>query len=305
MYGVAGERRLPELELDWLPGFANSRPVRIGNAASGQRQLDVVGEVIDALYQARLAGIEIDDNAWNIQLKLLEWLEANWRLPDQGIWEVRSGPANFTFSKVMCWVAFDRAIAAVEDNGMPGHADRWRQLRQQIETDVCERAVDAGGHFVQSYEHHVLDAATLAIPLVGFLPPDDPRVVATVEAVARGLSVGGLIRRYQADDGLPGSEGAFLLCSFWLVDCYELMGRHDEATAQFERLLSIANDVGLLAEEYDPATGRQLGNFPQAFSHLALVSSAMMLSPTHAGPNQDRSTTSRRRRKRPQAVQES
>lgn len=285
MYGPAGERRLPEQELAWLDGFAGSRPVRIGNGAAAQRQLDVYGEVMDALHQARIGGLPPDGDAWKIQRAMMEWLEGNWQEPDEGIWEVRSGSAQFTHSKVMCWVAFDRAVRAVEEHGLDGDADRWRALRDQVHAEVLARAVDDRGVFTQSYGSRALDAATLMIPLVGFLPPDDPRVTATVEAIRSELTVDGLVRRYavdRADDGVGGREGTFLICSFWLVDCLAMMGRTAEAQALFSRLLGLRNDVGLLAEQFDPLAGRQLGNFPQAYSHLAIVGSAMALRPATA-----------------------
>lgn len=291
MYGVAGERRLAESELDWLDGFAGSRPVRVGNGAFDQLQIDVFGEVMDAMHHARLNGIEADEVAWDIQRQLLGWLENNWHMPDEGIWEVRGGRAHFTYSKVMAWVAFDRGVRAIEDFGLPGDASKWRALRDEIHAEVCEKAVDTRGVFTQSYGGSALDASTLMIPLVGFLPPDDPRVVATVEAVQRELSVDGLVQRYsvaETGDGVGGEEGAFLLCTFWLVDCLVLMQRRDEATELFERLLALRNDVGLLAEEYEPGSQRQLGNFPQAFSHVGLAGSAITLCPDHVGPSEQR-----------------
>lgn len=293
MYGVGGERRLSETELPWLDGFAGSKPVRVGNGAVDQLQIDVFGEVMDAMHQARLNGLEPDEVAWDIQQNMLAWLAGNWHRPDEGIWEVRSGPAHFTYSKVMAWVAFDRGVQAVEHAGLPGDVVRWRELRDQIHAEVCAKGVDERGVFTQSYGSTALDASTLMIPLVGFLPPDDPRVVATVEAVQRELTVDGLVQRYlvgDASDGVGGKEGSFLLCSFWLVDALALLGRNDEATALFERLLGLRNDVGLLAEEYDTGSERQLGNFPQAFSHIALAGSAITLCPHHTGPCEQRST---------------
>ncbi len=295
MYGLAGERRLPELELPWLGGFEGSRPVRVGNGAADQVQLDVFGEVMDAMYQARLSGLAPDDNAWRVQQAMMEWLEGNWQQPDEGIWEVRGGKTQFTHSKVMAWVAFDRAVKTVERLGVDGDSRRWRATRSRIHAEVCANAVNADGVFTQSYGGSALDASTLMIPLVGFLPANDPRVVATVDAVQRELTVDGLVMRYQVDehagDGVGGEEGAFLLCSFWLVDSLALMGRHSEATALYERLLSLRNDVGLLSEEYDPVAGRQLGNFPQAFSHIAIASSAMALCANSVGPSETRSAT--------------
>ncbi len=295
MYGLAGERRLPELELPWLAGFEGSRPVRVGNGAADQVQLDVFGEVMDAMYQARLSGLPPDDNAWRVQQAMMDWLEGNWEQPDEGIWEVRGGKTQFTHSKVLAWVAFDRAVKTVEGLGADGDARRWRATRSRIHSEVCANAVNADGVFTQSYGGRALDASTLMIPLVGFLPANDPRVVATVDAVQRELTVDGLVMRYQVDeqagDGVGGDEGAFLLCSFWLVDSLALMGRRAEATSLYERLLSLRNDVGLLSEEYDPVAGRQLGNFPQAFSHIAIASSAMALCTRNVGPSETRSAT--------------
>lgn len=291
MYGVAGERRLDERELDWLDGFADSRPVRVGNGAYDQLQIDVFGEVMDAMHQGRVNGLEPDPVAWDIQRHLLDWLDGNWQEPDEGIWEVRGGRAHFTYSKVMAWVAFDRGVKAVEAYGLDGDVARWAATRDRIHAEVCERGVDEHGVFTQAYGSSALDASALMIPIVGFLPPDDPRVVATVDAVQRHLTVDGLVQRYSvgdSGDGVGGEEGTFLLCSFWLVDCLALLGRNDEATELFERLLALRNDVGLLAEEYDPASGRQLGNFPQAFSHVGLASSAIMLCPDHRGPSEQR-----------------
>ncbi len=286
MYGLGGERRLPEMELPWLDGFEGSRPVRIGNGAADQLQIDVFGEVMDALHQARVNGMEPDDNAWHIQTAMLDWLEGNWQRPDEGIWEVRGGQAHFTYSKLMAWVAFDRGIRAVEQFDLPGFVGRWSGRRDEIRREILEEAVDSRDVFTQSYGSSTLDASTLMIPLVGFLPATDQRVVNTVEAIQRELTVDGLVQRYQASggsDGVGGEEGAFLLCSFWLVDCLALMGRSDDATVLFERLLDLRNDVGLLAEEYDPVAGRQLGNFPQAFSHVAIVGSAVTLCPSTKG----------------------
>jgi GH15 family glucan-1,4-alpha-glucosidase len=291
MYGIGGERRLTELEIPWLPGYEGSRPVRIGNAAAGQLQLDVYGEVIDALHRARALGAEADGEAWQLQAALLEHLERAWRQPDEGIWEVRGPRRHFTHSKVMAWVAFDRAVKDAERLRLPGPVDRWRALRDEIHAEVLARAWDpARGTFTQSYGSRALDAALLLIPSVGFLPPGDPRVAGTVAAVERELTHDGFVLRYPTDeteDGLPPGEGAFLACSFWLADALVLLGRVDEARARFERLVALANDVGLLAEEYDPASRRLVGNFPQAFSHVALVNTAVNLSAPR-GPAQTR-----------------
>jgi GH15 family glucan-1,4-alpha-glucosidase len=295
MYGVAGERRLPEFELPWLPGYEGSAPVRIGNAASEQLQVDVFGEVMDALYQARAHGIAKESPAWQLQRALLDHLERIWADPDEGIWEIRGAPRHFVHSKVMAWVAFDRAVRTVEEQGLAGPVDRWRKLCEQIHAEVCDRGFDASlGSYVQSNGSHELDASLLLIPLVGFLAADDPRVQGTVEAVERELLRDGLVRRYRTRedvDGLPAGEGVFLPCSFWLVDCYELLGRHDEAHALFDRLAGLANDVGLLAEEYDPEAKRLLGNFPQAFTHLALVNSAFNVLPHLPSPMHRRHAT--------------
>ncbi|GAA2924680.1 glycoside hydrolase family 15 protein [Streptomyces enissocaesilis] len=283
MYGLAGERRLPETELPWLGGYEGSKPVRTGNAAVDQLQLDVYGEVIDSLHLARASGLRPKPQAWNLQLSLLGFLESNWREPDEGLWEVRGPRRHFVHSKLMAWVAADRAVRALEeDPALPGDADRWRAMRDEVHREVCEKGYDPGRNtFTQWYGSTELDAATLLIPRTGFLPPDDPRVVGTVEAVQSELGHGGFIRRYSTDsrsvDGLPGDEGTFLACSFWLVDALRMTGRTKEARELFERLLALRNDVGLLAEEYDPVSGRQLGNFPQAFSHIGLVGSALAL----------------------------
>ena len=293
MYGVAGERRLPELELGWLSGYEASGPVRIGNAAAAQRQLDVYGEVMDALHQARVAGIPPDVESWDVQRALLEWLESGWREPDQGLWEVRGAPRHFVHSKVMCWAAFDRAARAVDRFGVDGPIDRWRDLRDEIHRDVCERGWDSGrSTFTQSYGSTELDASSLMIPMVGFLPPQDERVIGTIDAVRRELTNDGFVERYPTQsgvsvDGLPGREGAFLLCTFWLADALSMIGRRDEAEGLFERLIGLTNDVGLLAEEYGPIRGRMLGNFPQAFSHVGLVNTALNLSEA-AGPAERR-----------------
>ena len=288
MYGVAGERRLTELELPWLPGYEGSAPVRIGNAASEQLQIDVYGEVMDALYQARVHGLAKEQHAWDLQKTLLRYLEHAWSQPDEGIWEIRGERKHFVHSKVMAWVAFDRGVRSVEEQGLDGPADRWGAVRDSIHAEVCERGYDDTlGSFVQSYGSQELDASLLMIPLIGFLPASDPRVRGTIEGVERELLRDGLVLRYRTRtgvDGLPPGEGVFLPCSFWLVDCYELLGRHDEAHALFERLVALANDVGLLAEEYDPGSRRLLGNFPQAFTHLALVNSAFNVLPHLPSP---------------------
>jgi GH15 family glucan-1,4-alpha-glucosidase len=284
LYGVAGERRITEQELDWLAGYEGSRPVRVGNAAVNQFQLDVYGEVMDTLHLGRHIGLESDEMAWDFQRALLEFLESNWREPDEGIWEIRGPRRHFTHSKVMAWVALDRAIKTVELLGHDGPVDRWRGIRRELHDEVCREGYDSERDtFVQYYGADHLDASLLQIPLVGFLPPDDPRVKGTVAAIQRELMVDGLVHRYPPEgspsvDGLPPGEGTFLACTFWLADNLALMGRRDEALAIFERLLTLRNDVGLLAEEFDPASGRQLGNFPQAFSHVALVNTANYLS---------------------------
>jgi GH15 family glucan-1,4-alpha-glucosidase len=282
MYGLAGERRLPEYELPLLGGYAGSRPVRAGNAAHTQRQTDIFGEIMDAFYSARVHGIEPEDDARGVQTVLLEFLETHWQLPDSGIWEIRGMERCNTHSAVMAWVAFDRAIKSAERYGLKGPVDRWRALRDEIHRTVCTFGVDHDrGVFVQAFDGKALDSALLRIPLVGFLPPEDKRVIATAEAIARELTDDGFVLRYRPDeapDGLPHNEGAFLICSFWLADNFALMGREKEARALFERLLDIRNDVGLLAEEYDPAEKRFLGNFPQAFSHVGLINTAHNLS---------------------------
>ena len=284
LYGVAGERRISEQELPWLPGYQGARPVRIGNAAVEQFQLDVYGEVMDTLHLGRRIGLESDEVAWDLQRALMEFLEGHWREPDEGIWEIRGPRRHFTHSKVMAWVALDRAVKAVELAGLEGPLDRWRALRREIHEEVCREGFDAERDaFVQFYGSKHLDASLLLIPLVGFLPATDPRVKATVAAIQRELVVDGLVHRYPPEgsehvDGLPPGEGAFLACTFWLADNLALMGRADEAREIFERMLELRNDVGLLAEEFDPGTGRQLGNFPQAFSHVALVNTARNLS---------------------------
>ncbi|MDQ3822502.1 MAG: glycoside hydrolase family 15 protein [Actinomycetota bacterium] len=295
MYGPAGERRLTELELDWLPGYEGSRPVRVGNAASGQFQLDVYGEVMDALYVARREGLVASDAAWALLRNLMQFLEVEWDSPDEGIWEVRGPRRHFTHSKVMAWVAVDRAVRLCQEFGREGPVDRWRALRDRIHAEVCERGYDVErGAFVQSYGSKLLDASLLMIPLVGFLPAGDERVRSTVDVIQRELVEDGFVRRYEesedaADvDGLPPGEGAFLPCSFWLVDNLALLGRVDEARELYERLLAVGGPLGLLAEEHEPRLGRLVGNFPQAFSHVGLVNSAFNLSHAIEGPAERR-----------------
>jgi GH15 family glucan-1,4-alpha-glucosidase len=282
LYGVTGERRLTEFACDWLPGFAGSQPVRVGNAAAEQLQLDVYGEVMDVLALARDSLIGASDEAWALQRGLMRHLTDIWRRPDEGIWEVRGGQQQFVYSKVMAWVAFDRAARAVERFGMPGPAAQWRATADEIHKQVCERGYDAERNtFTQAYGSKALDAAVLLIPQVGFLPPDDPRVAGTVETIRRELSHNGFLRRYDTDhteDGVSGDEGVFLICSFWLADSLAMIGREAEARSLYDKLVALRNDVGLLAEEYDPVAGQMLGNFPQAFSHLGLVNTAWHLS---------------------------
>jgi GH15 family glucan-1,4-alpha-glucosidase len=282
MYGIAGERNLPEIEIPWVPGYAESRPVRIGNAAHGQLQLDVFGEVMDALHQARCGGLHSREADWAFQCALLAHLETVWDKPDQGMWEVRGAPQHFTYSKVMAWVAIDRGIRNAEALKVDGPLDRWRALRARIHDEVCTRGFNRERNaFVQSYGSPLLDASLLLLPTTGFLPASDPRVRGTIAAIERELLVDGFVLRYdtsETDDGLPPGEGAFLACTFWLADAYALSGRHDEARALFERLLSLRTDLGLLSEEYDVHAGRLVGNFPQAFSHIALLTTAHNLA---------------------------
>ncbi len=291
MYGIAGERRLTEWEVPWLPGYGNSAPVRIGNQAHNQLQLDVYGEIMDALHQARLGGLAATESGWAIQIALLQHLENVWNEPDESIWEIRGARRHFTYSKVMAWVAFDRAIKSAEKFKLDGPVDHWKELRTLIHDEVCLKGFDRElRSFVQAYDGKELDASLLLLPAVGFLPPEDPRVRGTVEAVERHLMVDGFVMRYDtgsAIDGLPPGEGAFLACSFWMVDAYILLGRHEEARKLFDRLVGMCNDVGLLSEEYDPRLGRLVGNFPQAFSHVALVNSAFNLN-NAAKPAQQR-----------------
>jgi GH15 family glucan-1,4-alpha-glucosidase len=282
LYSVTGARRLDEMELPWLPGYEASAPVRIGNAAAKQFQLDVYGEVMDSLHLARLADMHPHPAAWQVQVALLHFLESHWDKPDEGLWEVRGPPRHFTHSKVMVWVAFDRAIKDAEAGGLEGPIDRWRELRGTIHAQICERGFDAKlNTFVQSYGSTHLDASLLLIPQVGFLPPDDPRVLGTIDAIEANLVVNGLVLRYSTRtevDALPPGEGTFLPCSFWLVDSYVLTRRRAQGEAMFERLLALSNDVGLFAEEYEPVAKRMLGNFPQALTHMALINSARLLS---------------------------
>jgi GH15 family glucan-1,4-alpha-glucosidase len=284
MYGIGGERRVIEWEASWLCGYENSRPVRIGNAAHLQLQLDVFGEVMDAAHQARRSGLVTHESGWAVQLALLDHLARIWQEPDEGIWEVRGGRRQFTHSKVMAWVAFDRAIQSAEMFGFDCPLEHWRQVRDEIHAAVCTQGFDTGlGSFVQYYGSKEVDASLLLIPCVGFLPVDDPRVRGTIEAIERDLIVSGFVMRYRTEtnvDGLPPGEGAFLACSFWLADVYILQGRRAEAEALFKRLVSLRNDVGLLSEEYDFHAKRLAGNFPQAFSHLALVNTAFNLTRT-------------------------
>ncbi|MGH7156460.1 MAG: glycoside hydrolase family 15 protein, partial [Acetobacteraceae bacterium] len=282
-YGVGGERRLPEWEVPWLAGYQGAAPVRIGNGASTQLQIDVFGEVVDALYQAERGGLAPAHECWELQREIVEHLATLWDQPDESIWEVRGGRQQFTFSKVMAWVAMDRAVKSAELRHLTDDtATQWGTLRDRIHATVCEQGFNtAKCSFVQTFGSDVLDASLLMVPLVGFLPATDPRMRGTVAAIERELLHGGLVRRYQtheAKDGLPPGEGVFLACSFWLADNFVLQGRHDDAQALFRRLLALSNDLGLLAEEYDPETQRLVGNFPQAFSHLALINTALNLS---------------------------
>jgi len=284
MYGPAGERRLDEWEAEWLPGYEGSKPVRIGNAASGQFQLDVYGEVLSALYEGCGVGQLLSRSAWDLQVALIEFVSENWNEPDDGIWEVRGPRRHFTHSKVMAWVAVDRAVRTIEEFEVKGPLEAWRALRTQIHDEVCAQGYNAKvGAFTQYFGADTLDASLLMIPLVGFLPATDERMRSTIEAIERDLTEDGFVLRYRADqahavDGLEGHEGAFLACSFWLADCLNLIGRRDDARALFERLLALRNDLGLLAEEYDALAKRQVGNFPQAFSHVSLVNAAYNLS---------------------------
>ncbi|MEU7040074.1 glycoside hydrolase family 15 protein [Streptomyces varsoviensis] len=290
MYGIAGERELGEAELSWLPGYENSGPVRIGNGAAGQLQLDVYGEVTEALHLGHMTGLARNDYASILQLKLIQYLEAHWMEPDEGIWEVRGPRRHFVHSKVMAWVAVDRTIKLIESGDVDGPLEKWRELRDDIHRDVCEKGYDKERNtFTQSYGSKELDASLLLIPQMGFLPPDDKRVIGTIEAIQRELSTeDGFVLRYPTSgddagvDGLEGDEGAFLACSFWLADDLAMIGRVDEARKLFERLLSLRNDLGLLAEEWDPRLQRQVGNFPQAFSHVPLIDTALRLTASSA-----------------------
>lgn len=291
MYGVAGERRLTEWQADWLPGYENSRPVRIGNAAHAQVQLDVYGEIMDVFHQGRAGSLRTVEPGWNLQLKLLEHLEQVWEQPDCGIWEVRGPPQHFTHSKMMAWVAFDRAIKDAEAYKLPGPIERWRELRAKIHAQICERGFDRERNtFVQAYGSKNLDASLLLMAELGFLPADDPRVHGTIRAIESELMYEGFVRRYdtvRTDDGLPPGEGVFLACTCWLANAYAMTGREREALELFNRVASLANDVGLLSEEYDPVTGRLMGNFPQGFSHLSLIVTAFNLVHT-AKPSRQR-----------------
>jgi GH15 family glucan-1,4-alpha-glucosidase len=295
MYGPAGERRLTELELPWLPGYEGSAPVRMGNAASDQYQLDVYGEIADCMYLALEAGFDDEGPGWAEAIEVLEFVERAWHEPDEGIWEIRGPRQHFTHSKVMAWVAMDRAVKVVDLSGLDGPVDRWRAARDEIRAEVLAKGWNADRRaFTQFYGSDRLDASVLLMPAVGFLPATDERMRATVDTIQRELCRDGLVLRYQTAgsgnvDGLPGEEGVFLACSFWLADDLALMGRTNEARALFERLLGLANDVGLLSEEYDPDAGRLLGNFPQAFSHVAIVNTARVLSACEAAePSGDR-----------------
>ena len=282
---MRGERRIDEFEIPWLKGYENSRPVRIGNAASTQFQLDVYGEILGAIYEACRAGLKITEDDWRLQIGLLNFLETKWQEPDEGIWEVRGPRRHFTHSKVMAWFAFDRGVRMVEEFGFSadGHLERWKQARDQIHAEVCARGYSAKKNaFTQSYDSDAMDASVLLAPLIGFLPPEDERIRGTIAAVERELIENGFVLRYRPQeeqvDGLPGRDGAFLPCSFWFAACLDWIGEKERAREWFERLLALRNDLGLLAEEYDPIAKRQLGNFPQAFSHIAIITTAYRLS---------------------------
>jgi GH15 family glucan-1,4-alpha-glucosidase len=297
LYGVNGERRLDEYELPWLKGYENSAPVRVGNAASNQFQLDVYGEIVSSMYNAHKSGIEMDRTAWSLQIALLNFLELNWEKPDEGIWEMRGGRRHFTHSKMMAWLAFHRAVQLVEECGYKAkdHVERWRAVRDKIHREVCQRGFHAKrGTFTQSYGSEALDASLLLMPMIGFLPISDERVRGTIRAIERELTWKGFILRYRPKqstaDALPGSEGVFLPCSFWLVNCLHMLGQKKKARQLFTRLMKVRNDLGLLAEEYDPVARRQLGNFPQAFTHVSLIVAARHLA--------GRTKSGARRRKR-------
>jgi len=281
MYGISGERHLTESTVDWLPGYENSAPVRIGNAASDQFQLDVYGEVMDAQEYGRDKGIDASEEAWSLQLQFAEFVENHWQEPDDGIWEVRGGRQHFTYSKVMAWVAIDRTVQGIKKHGLPGDADHWQALAEVIRADILEKGVDPDRNcFTQYYGSKAMDASLLMIPQVGFLPMDDDRIINTIHAVEEDLSDNGFILRYKAeatDDGLKGSEGTFIMCSFWMVECLAMIGEVQKAQMLFDRLLDIRNDVGLLSEEYDTVHHRMLGNMPQAFSHVGLINAALAL----------------------------
>jgi GH15 family glucan-1,4-alpha-glucosidase len=284
MYGPAGERRLPEIELDWLPGYEGAKPVRVGNAASRQRQLDVYGEILDSFWISSRIGSRPDGAAWNLAVKLLDYLESAWREPDEGIWEIRDTPRHFTYSKVMAWVAFDRGVKVIETLGRKGPLDRWKRAREEVRAEILEKGYDADrGAFVQSFGTKELDASALMFPLVGFLPVRDKRMIGTIDAIQRELVKEGFVFRYASEraeeiDGLPAGEAAFLPCTFWLADNLALLGRRAEARGVFERLLDLRNDLGLLSEEYDVEAKRLVGNYPQAFTHVALVNTARNLT---------------------------
>ncbi len=291
MYSIRGERHLTELEIEWLPGYENSKPVRVGNAAFKQYQLDVYGEVMDVLHLTRRLGLPPSEDAWRVQLALMRFLEKGWKEPDEGIWEVRGPRRHFTHSKVMAWVAFDRSVADIENYGLEGPVEQWRAIREEIREEVFEKGFNTDlNAFVQFYGSENADASLLMLPALGFIAADDPRMLGTIDLIRTQLETDGLLRRYPAAphvDGLPPGEGAFLLCTFWLADTLALAGKYDEAGAIFERLLSLRNDVGLLGEEYDPVAQRQLGNFPQAFSHVGLINTAQNLR-KQDGPASDR-----------------
>ena len=299
MYGIAGERRLEEWEVPWLPGYQGAVPVRIGNAASGQLQLDIFGEVLNALHQSRVGGLAMPPTSWELETALVEHLATIWEQPDEGMWETRGGRQQFTFSKAMAWVTIDRAVQSAERFKLPAPLERWRALRDTMHATVCEHGFNGErGSFVQVFGGSELDASLLLLPMMGFLPIDDPRIAGTIAAIEGNLMRGGFLMRYDTSDskdGLPPGEGAFLACSFWLAYAYARQGRMDEAKALFERLLGLCNDVGLLAEEYDPAAGRQVGNFPQAFSHVSLIGTALALArgeePTEAPKAARQATT--------------